>query len=342
VTTLGAHVRSAVFGRESRRISRNREDVKIMVRYPESSRETLYDLESMWMPMSPNPLDRKWSPLGQIAQLTEAESFSSIHRSQQRHAVSVFAEVDEETGTNVTSVLDKVRENFDEVIKKDHPGVRIEFLGSSEERMKAFGGLWTAMPVALLLIYMLLAGLFRSYMQPVVVMSAIPFGFLGAVAGHWVTGYPMTILSWIGLLALTGIVVNDSLVLVSFINNRVLEGESEFEASVQGAKLRLRAILLTTLTTVSGLIPLMFETSFQAKFLIPMAVTLTFGLAFATMLTLVIVPTLNMIFFDVRNVFRRGSPHTGGQPPITPADSTNGSHTVEPGRETVKDIPAPV
>ena len=155
------------------------------------------------------------------------------------------------------------------------------------------------------MIYMLLAGLFRSYMQPIVVMAAIPFGFLGAVVGHWVTGHPMTILSWIGLVALTGIVVNDSLVLVSFINDRVKKGVPDFEASIQGAKLRLRAILLTTLTTVAGLTPLMFETSFQAKFLIPMAVTLTFGLAFATGLTLVIVPTLNMIFFDIRGLFRR-------------------------------------
>eukprot|EP00913_Durusdinium_trenchii_P028363 g26591.t1 len=249
VNTLGAHVRSAVFGRESRRITRNREDVKIMVRYPESYRATVHDLESMWIPTSPNPQDRKWSPLGQIARVNEAESYSSIHRSQQRHAVSVFGEVDEELGTSTTTVLETIRKEFDKSIRKDHPQVRIEFLGSHEERIKAFGGLWTAMPVALLIIYMLLAGLFRSYMQPVVVMSAIPFGFLGAVAGHWVTGYPMTILSWIGLLALTGIVVNDSLVLVSFINNRVRDGEDEFEASVKGAKLRLRAIMLTTLTT---------------------------------------------------------------------------------------------
>lgn len=328
VRALGAHVRSAVFGRESRRITRNREDVKIMVRYPESSRKSVHDLESMWIPMSPDPRDRKWSPLGQIARLTEEESYSSIHRSQQRHAVSVFGEVDEEAGASTASVLEQIRAKFDADIQKDHPGVRIEFLGSFEERMKAFGGLRTAMPVALLMIYMLLAGLFRSYMQPLVVMSAIPFGFLGAVAGHWVTGYPMTILSWIGLLALTGIVVNDSLVLVSFINNRVREGEDEFEASVQGAKLRLRAIMLTTLTTVAGLTPLMFETSFQAKFLIPMAVTLTFGLLFATMLTLIIVPTLNMIFFDIRNLFRRGPRHFGEDASHEPDDSANVSSAI--------------
>ncbi|GAB4147073.1 MAG: hypothetical protein Tsb009_20100 [Planctomycetaceae bacterium] len=305
VGTLGAHVRSALYGRESRRVTRNREDVKIMVRYPKSARESVYDLESMWVPTSPVPQERKWAPLGAIAKLSETNTYSTIHRSQQQHAVSVFGEVDEEGGANTNDVLAKIRKKFDEEIQKDHPGIRIEFLGSTEERMKAFSGLKIAFPVAFLMIYMLLAGLFRSYAQPLVVMAAIPFGFLGAVIGHWVTGYPMTILSWIGLVALTGIVVNDSLVLVSFINDRVKRGETNFEASVQGAKLRLRAILLTTLTTVAGLTPLMFETSFQAKFLIPMAVTLTFGLAFATGLTLIIVPTLNMIFFDVRSWFRR-------------------------------------
>ena len=150
----------------------------------------------------------------------------------------------------------------------------------------------------------MLAGLFRSYIQPLVVMSAIPFGLLGAVIGHWLMGETMTILSAIGMVALTGILVNDSLVLVDFINRRIKNGENVFEASVQGARLRLRAILLTTLTTAAGLTPLMFETSFQAKFLIPMAVTLTFGLLFATALTLVIVPTLNLIMYDVGNAFR--------------------------------------
>ena len=150
----------------------------------------------------------------------------------------------------------------------------------------------------------MLSGLFKSYAQPLVVMSAIPFGLLGAIVGHYLTDNPITILSMIGMLALTGILVNDSLVLVDFINKRIQQGMSEFEASIEGSKLRLRAILLTTLTTVSGLLPLMFETSFQAKFLIPMAVTLTFGLAFATALTLVVVPTLNMIFFDLRRIVK--------------------------------------
>ena len=185
---------------------------------------------------------------------------------------------------------------------------------------KSFSSLNKAFPIAMLIIYGMLAGLFKSYTQPLVVMSAIPFGFLGAVIGHWVTGETFTILSAIGLVALAGILVNDSLVLVDFINKRVAAGLTPLEASIDGARKRLRAILLTTLTTAAGLIPLMFETSFQAKFLIPMAVTLTFGLLFATGLTLILVPCLNLIREDVLSGFfrDRASPEEPQAP--TPTD----------------------
>ncbi len=180
-----------------------------------------------------------------------------------------------------------------------YPELEVEFLGEAEEIRKSFSSLRMAFPVALLIIFAMLAGLFKSYTQPLVVMFAIPFGFLGAVIGHWVTGETFTIMSSIGMVALSGILVNDSLVLVDFINRRIEAGLSPLEASVDGARKRLRAILLTTLTTASGLVPLMFENSFQAKFLIPMAVTLTFGLIFATLLTLILVPCLNLIRDDL-------------------------------------------
>lgn len=302
---VGGTIRAAIFGEESRRIVRNREDVKIMVRYPRRFRENVHQIEELWMPARRNVDGTlEWAPIEPLVNLREGQSYSTIHRSQQSRAVTVFGEVDQESGTKTHEVLAQIRKVFNEKIRKEHPDVRLEFLGQAEEMSKAFGGLKIAFPIALLMIFMLLAGLFRSYFQPLVVMSAIPFGFLGAVIGHWVTDNPITILSLIGMVALTGIVVNDSLVLVDFINSRIRGGMSPFEASIQGAKLRLRAILLTTLTTVAGLTPLMFETSFQAKFLIPMAVTLTWGLAFATLLTLILVPTLNMIFFDLRGWFR--------------------------------------
>jgi len=301
--TLGLYVRSALYGRESKRVTRNREDVRIMVRYPKEFRKNVYNLETMWVPTKPVSGKRGWVPLGQVAELTDSTNYSTIHRSQQQRAISIYADVDDEI-TSTTEITEKIAKGYLEKIQPEHPNVRIEFLGTAEEMQKSFSGLWTALPVALILIYTLLAALFRSYFQPLVVMSAIPFAFQGAVIGHLLTNNPFTFLSWIGMVALTGIVVNDSLVLVDFINSRIRRGLEPFEATVVGTKLRLRAILLTTLTTVAGLTPLMFETSFQAKFLIPMAVTLTFGLVFATILTLIVVPTLNMIFFDICALLR--------------------------------------
>ena len=297
---LGGYVRAATYGAEARRITRNREDVKIMVRYPEQFREDVYNIEGMWLPTPEPDGTRGWVPLREVAEIDETRGYTKIHRSQQQRSITVFGEIDSEV-TRTSDVLGDVRANFLPQLLEQHPGLKVEFLGSQDEQGKAFGSLKIAFPVAMLMIYMLLAALFRSYIQPLVVMSAIPFGVQGAIIGHWVTNNPMTILSAVGLVALTGIVVNDSLVLVDFINKRIRSGMSEFEASVEGATLRLRPILLTTVTTAAGLTPLMFERSFQAKFLIPMAVTLTFGLIFATGLTLVIVPVLNMIFFDFRN-----------------------------------------
>ena len=316
VRDLGDSVRFALYGVEARRITRNQESVKIMVRYPRAFRKNVYNIETMWIPLpasaqgeadsitstgkgeSLRRSKRRWIPVKELAQLTESHSASTIHRSERKQSISIFAEVDSSV-TNLETVLKKFRGTTLVEITKKYPNVKIESLGTSEERAKSFGSLKFAFPVALMMIYLLLAGLFRSYIQPIVVMSAIPFGLEGALIGHWITDNPFTILSYIGLVALAGILVNDSLVLVDFINSRIKQGMSYFEASIQGSKLRLRPILLTTLTTAAGLTPLMFETSFQAKFLIPMAVTLTFGLIFATALTLVIVPVLNMIYYDV-------------------------------------------
>ncbi len=337
VGQLGQQVRAAIYGREARRITRNREDVKIMVRYPEEFRKNLYHLDSMWIPVGLGA-SRNWVPLGEVAEITEARSYATIHRSQQQRSISVLGDVNSEIAST-NDILNQVRAEFVPLMEAEHPGIRIEFLGSAEEQAKSFSSLKMALLVSLLVIYTLLAGLFRSYAQPLVVMSAIPFGFQGAVVGHWLTGNPMTIMSMIGMVALTGILVNDSLVLVDFINTRIRAGLSEFQASVDGAKLRLRAILLTTATTVAGLMPLMFETSFQAKFLIPMAVTLTFGLIFATALTLIIVPSLNMIFFDIRNLFAGGEdPPPAKSSPLKPEPQL----AKEKVKQTAKSPPEPI
>ena len=304
VGALGTHVRSALFGQEARRITRNREDVKIMVRYPRYFRENIYNLESMRIPTNGTFAGRGWVPLGEVAALSPTNGFTTIHRSQLERSVTVSAEVDDAVAS-AGDISTKIKEEFGAWLAKEYPDVRMEFVGSQQDEAKAFESLGIAGLAAVLMIYTLLAGLFRSYWQPIVVMSAIPFGFQGAIIGHWMTNNPLTILSGVGLVALTGILVNDALVLVDFINKRVRDGLTDFEASVEGAKLRLRPILLTTLTTVAGLTPLMFETSFQAIVMIPMAVTLTFGLIFATALTLIIVPCMNLIFFDIRTLVDR-------------------------------------
>lgn len=314
VASLGMHVRGALYGQEARRVTRNREDVRIMVRYPESFRESSWNVESMWIPTRAaagnalgNMEPRKWVPIREVAEVEMGVGYSTITRSQQTRSATMLGAVDDTRVPSTSSVIQKIREVADVELVARYPGIDIQYLGKAEEMQKSFSSLRLAFPVALLIIFGMLAGLFRSYTQPLVVMSAIPFGFLGAVIGHWLTGETFTILSAIGLVALAGILVNDSLVLVDFINKRVAEGLNPFDASVDGAKKRLRAILLTTLTTAAGLIPLMFETSFQAKFLIPMAVTLTFGLLFATGLTLVLVPCLNLVREDVLNFFGRSS-----------------------------------
>lgn len=301
VGILGDHVRSAMYGKEAKRLTRNREDVKIMVRYPQDFRANVYNLESMWIPTGPVVTQRGWVPLSEIAELRELESYGTLHRSQQQRSVTVLADVQE--GASSGDIVAALTKRFEETIRPDFPDVTIQFLGNVEEQLKSFNGLKIAMPIALLLIYLMVAGLFRSYYQPVVVMLSIPFGMMGAIVGHWVTGYPVTIISAIGFVALTGIVVNDAIVLVDYVNLRVRQGIDPFQANLEGSKARLRAIFLTSETTIAGLLPMLFERSFQAKFLIPMAVTISFGLLFSTLQTLLITPSINLIFFDILALF---------------------------------------
>ena len=308
VAMLGNEVRNAFYGRESRRITRNREDVKIMVRYPEEYRNDDATLEAMYIPTPAGVGQHHWVPLREVAELTEDKAFASIHRSDLRRAVSVYADVDDTHNSNEIAM--SLQKWIDTELGKVHPSARVEMRGATLENKKFMDSMMLAFPLSLLIVYVLLAALFRSYLQPLVVLIAVPFGIEGAIVGHWIMGYDLTIMSVIGCTALIGIVDNDSLVLVDFINNRVRAGMSHFEASVTGSKLRMRAIVLNTITAVVGMSPLMFETSFQAKFLIPMAITLTWGLIFATVLTLVVVPAINMVFFDARTLLG-GNPGEG-------------------------------
>ncbi len=297
---LATEVRGAFYGIEARTLQRDREDVDIRVRFPPEQRRSIYDLESMWIA---TPTGRM-VPFSEIARVEDDRGAASIRRVNQRRAIVVSADVDQSMG-NAERIIADLAATVVPRLESSLGGLRIEFAGNKRETAKSFGSLRRDFVIALVVIFVMLAGLFKSYIQPLIVMTSIPFAFNGAVLGHLVMDYPLTILSLIGLVALAGIAVNDALVLVDFVNKERSEGMGAVEAVIQGGKRRLRPIILTSLTTILGLGPLMIETSWQARFLIPMAISISFGLAFATVLTLVVVPSVYMIVEDARIVGRR-------------------------------------
>lgn len=297
--SLATQVRAAFYGYEARKVQRGREDVKIMVRYPQAYRTSIHDIETMRIATPSGAL----VPFSEVAALRERTGFATIKRVDQRRTVTVTADVDTAVA-NADQIIASLSRDFPE-IEQRYPGVVLEFGGQKLETKKSFGSLRQNFVIALVLVYVILAGLFRSYVQPLIVMAVIPFGCIGAVLGHLIMGYPITLLSLIGIVALTGIVVNDSMILVVFINQRILRGAPVHEAIIDAGKGRLRPILLTSATTVLGIAPLLMETSFQAKFLIPMGVSLSAGLMFATVLTLVAVPCFYLIVLDMKRVGAR-------------------------------------
>lgn len=301
---LAVIVRSALFGFEAQKLQDERGEIKVRVVLPESSRSSLANLERLRVP-TPNG---GRVPLLEIATLKTARGFGTLARIDGRRAVSVQADVDENTA-NANDITNKLRLDLADIGDR-FSGVSISFEGQQREQQDAFGSLFIGFPAALLGIYAIIAILFRSYLQPLIVMAAIPYSLVGAILGHLIAGYPFTLLSMIGSVALAGIIVNDSLILVDFVNRARESGMPLMEAVVFGGKSRLRAILLTSLTTISGLAPMMLEQSFQAKFLIPMAVSIVYGLGFATVLTLIVLPVLYLVLDDAIRFVGLGTART--------------------------------
>ncbi len=296
---LATELRGAFFGLEARTLQRDREDVDIRVRFPEERRRNVYELDQMRITTASGaPV-----PLCEVARIEEAEGTAAIRRIDQRRAVVVVADVDQAEG-NASEIIAGMS-GF--VVDLEHrlPGVQVEFAGNKRETAKSMGSLRRDFVIVIVMIFIALAWLFKSYLHPLVVLMAVPFGVTGAVVGHYIMGYPLTILSMIGLVALTGIVVNDALILVDFTNKEAARGKSLSEAVISAGRRRLRPIILTSLTTILGLAPLMAEQSFQARFLIPMAISISFGLAFSTALTLLVVPSLYLIANDLKSAPRR-------------------------------------
>lgn len=287
-------VRAAYFGSQVQRIQRGRDDVRVMVRLPLNERRALSDLEQMLIQIS----GAGAVPLSHVAQLIPGQSPSSIRRIDRYRVLNVTADVDKEQA-NMTVLKADLKTYLDELVAQ-YPGVSHSLEGEAKEQSESFGSLQWGLVFVFFVIYCLLAIPFKSYWQPIVVMSVIPFGALGAVIGHWIMGMNLTIFSLLGMLALVGVVVNDSLVLVDYINKKRQSGMALLDAVTTAGVARFRPVMLTSLTTFIGLIPLLFEKSTQAQFLIPMAVSLGFGILFATFITLLLVPVNYMLLEKLR------------------------------------------
>ncbi len=313
-TSLGQQIRGAVFGLEAYTFAGVREDVDVRVMLPEDSRRSLAAIEQM----------RVFSPVGiavplqEIAELRDTDGYATIRRLNRARAISVTAEVNRAL-VNPEQLIADLRPRLRE-LENANPGIRILERGRQQDNAESLASLPIGMLVAIGLIYFTLAWLFGSYVQPFIVLSAVPFAAIGMILGHLVLGFTMTILSFIGFIALSGIVVNDSLIYMSFYNRLRDSGMHIEDACVETGRARLRAILLTTVTTVLGLLPLLLEQSFQARFLIPMAITIAGGLVSATLIILVALPCLLMIFDDIRRFVRWA--WSGGREPLARAEPT--------------------
>lgn len=312
--SVATQVRNAFEGAIARRIPVGDEEVKVRVKLAEDGSGDAA-LRDMWLKSASGA----FVPLSEVVTLEERNAFSVILRRDGQTTVSVTADVDPEVNTS-TAITELLRtEVMPEVAARY--GIGFSFSGRDEERRDSFADLKLGTVIALSVIYIILAWVFGSYWRPLAVMAIIPFGLVGAVLGHLILGFNLTILSLIGLLGLAGILVNDSIILVSRLDERLEAGDDLAAAAVGASCDRLRAVLLTSLTTIGGLAPLLFETSLQAQFLLPMAITMVFGIAAATLLVLVLVPALIGIGGDVgRLVAAVDGRRTRREPSLTPGE----------------------
>ncbi len=297
LSDLARQVRAGFYGAEVQRIQRGRDDIRVMVRYPAEERTSLGDIESMRIRL-PNGIE---VPFSTVATVEEGRGYAVINRTDRRRVVTVSADVDE-SQANANEINSDLRRVVLPRLAADFPGLSFDFEGEQRQQSESLGSLKINFMVAQLGIFALLAIPFRSYSQPLIIMSAIPFGLIGAILGHLVMGLDLTLLSMFGMVALTGVVVNDSLIMVDLINRQRLAGVPIARAIQQSGARRFRPILLTTATTFLGLAPMIFETSLQARFLIPMAVSLGYGIVFATAITLILVPVLYRILVDLKGL----------------------------------------
>jgi multidrug efflux pump subunit AcrB len=303
---LANNVRSAFYGTEAQRVQRGRDEVKVMVRYPIEERSQLETLREMRIRTD----NGSAVPFSVVANTQYGDSLASIERFDNNRIVSVKADVDKSL-TSSEEILSQLNKDYFPTFLAEHPNVSINLYGEAEQRAKSVQSLIQGFGLSIVMIYILIAVPLKSYTKPLFIMSVIPFGIIGALLGHFIIGIPISILSVFGVLALSGIVVNDSLVLMSRLDDLEKEAPETAlaERIIRAGGERFRAILLTTLTTFVGLIPLLAETSTQAQFLKPMAVSVGFGVVFATGITLVLLPIMLLIANDAKRSFNNSCQH---------------------------------
>ena len=298
LSDLAQQVRHAFYGCEALRLQRDKDEVKVMIRYPERERKSLKYIEQMRI----RTADGTEVPFNQVAQVNMKRGYAAIERGQRRRVVKVSADVNTAV-INANELRNRMVDGFLPELESRYADLAYSMEGEGKEQKEAMEDVYRGFAVALFGIYCLLAIPFKSFTQPIIVMAAIPFALVGAVAGHLFMGMDLSILSLCGMVGLTGVVVNDSLVLIYTTNQVRKQGNGAHSAITKGSAIRFRAIILTSLTTFAGLTPMLLEKSLQAKFLIPMAVSLGFGVLFATFITLLLIPCGYMILEDVHHIW---------------------------------------
>ena len=301
---LARQVRAGFYGEEVQRVQRGQDEVKVMVRFPRDERDSVGYLDNMRI----RTPDGGRVPFHAVAEVTMSESPTRIRRFDRERAVRISAEVDKQNYEPGKITADILQKELPEVLAS-YPGVRHRLSGASQSQQEVQRDLIGGALFALFLIYALMAIPLRSYSQPLIIMSVIPFGTIGALVGHLILDIQVSMMSFFGIIALAGVVVNDSLILVDFVNRERRMGVPLAEAVVDAARKRFRAILLTSLTTFFGLIPIVLETSLQAQIVIPMAASLAFGILFATVITLFLIPSLYLILDDFGSWWREAWAH---------------------------------
>lgn len=299
---LAGTVRAAYYGEEALRLQRGRHEVKVMVRYPEEERRSLARFDDIRVRVG--GIER---PITELAQITVERGYSQINRMNQLRAIAITADVDEAV-VNSQKVVTDLKTRFLPQLLSDprYADIQLSWEGAQESTNESITAMIRGLLIALIAMFALLTLEFRSYFQPIMILIIIPFGLIGAILGHLVMGLPLTLMSVFGMVALTGVVVNDSIVLVDFINLRISQGVPIMQALVESGQRRLRPVMLTSVTTIGGLAPIVLERSVQAQFLIPMAVTLSFGLMVTTVIALILVPTVYLVYSWVVPVTSRG------------------------------------